>query len=105
MSKIFCVQCNQEHEDHTWKLIDKGWICRKYFNPSRPAEFVPERTKQERKEYFKSTIQPRRDGVASKEFMEAYPKQADKTFNDYEKKNAKYTLKDLPGWEHRHKSK
>lgn len=66
---------------------------------------IPEQARK----YFKSMIQPFRQGKFSKEFVEAYP---DKTkemvkngmVTQAEVNNAKYLFKDLAGWKDRKKS-
>lgn len=64
-------------------------------------EFVSEGIKEERKRFFNSTLQPWRDGIASKEYAERYPKKAKAIFKN---ETPKYVYKDLPNWEHRHKT-
>lgn len=59
---------------------------------------------EEQQKYFKSTLQPWRDGVASQEFIDAYPDKADMYFTPEEKRKAKNVWKDLKGWHNREKS-
>ncbi|KKL64301.1 hypothetical protein LCGC14_2166400 [marine sediment metagenome] len=57
----------------------------------------PEYNKEDRKANLPDTIQSRRDGEPSKEFIETYPEQAKKTFTNEEMKKAKnqfFSLKD-----------
>jgi hypothetical protein len=65
------------------------------------VEFVSQETKNQRQEFAKSLIQPWRGGHPSREFMEAYPKQASKMFSKKEQRTAKNVWKDtLPSnWE------
>ena len=82
-----CEDCQEENE-----------------NPARGPEFVPDRIKEDRKEYYKSTIQAYRGRTLSKEYLEAY---GEKGINptDAEKKNAKYVWRDTPNWHNRDKAK
>jgi hypothetical protein len=96
--KTYCVGCQKEHHDFNWKLNNEGWRCRKYFKPSNP-EFVPDRIKDERKKYLKSTFQPYRDGTLSKEYVEANPDKAKKQFTPQQISKAKNTWSDLPNYQ------
>ena len=96
MANYFCHGCNKQHDDFNWKIkyeevkeeLESGFrstfkpinLCRKWHKPSPAVEFVSEGTKEDRKKFFKSLVQPTRDGEASKEFIEAYPKQAKSMF-------------------------
>lgn len=73
--------------------------------PDHQIEFTSESIKEGRKEYFKSTIQPWRQHVASREFIEEYPEEAKKTFTEKEIRKAKYVWSDLPGAKNRKNSK
>jgi len=65
---------------------------------------APDSTKEDRKKYFKSTLQPWRDGVPSKEYVEAYPDIAKETLGEDNIKKAKNVWYDLPNWKNRHKT-
>jgi hypothetical protein len=105
MSISFCVFCQKKHDDFAWKTIDYeengvkkwGWFCRKAFKPSPDPERIPERIKDDRKAFAKSMLQPFREGEPSREFIEAYPDQARKTFTPKEIANAKNVWKDVIG--------
>ena len=47
-----------------------------FTKPSYPIEFTSQNIKDERKKYFKSTLQKYRGGQLSKEFIDAYPERA-----------------------------
>jgi hypothetical protein len=49
----------------------------------------PDSIVQQRKKYGKELLQPRRGDTVSKEFCDAYPKQARKMFKPEEIRNAK----------------
>jgi len=51
----------------------------------------------ERAKYAKHTLQPRRGGDPSLEYIQAYPEQAKKEFTPQEIKGAKPVWSDLPG--------
>ena len=100
----YCEGHKKEHEDKSWKFKDGGWYCTKYHTPSRLSEFMPSYVKDDRKEYFNSTLQPFRDGKVSKEYLDAHGTQGiDVT--DKEARNAKDEWKDLKGYNTRDKSK
>ena len=95
----YCIYCKTDHDDFSWRHTDytdqdgtkkTGWFCRKAFSKSTSKEWIPERIKNERKEYAKSMLQPFREGVASKEFIEAYPERAKTTFTPQDMVKAKY---------------
>lgn len=106
--KCFCVFHQRLHDDTNWKYVPLetengvkyGYICSKFFKPSQ-VEFVPERIKTGRKQYFNSLLQSRRDGILSKEYIEAYGAQE---FKPEEVKKARYCWRDLAGWNTRDKS-
>ena len=82
--KIKCVGCGRFHADWSWiyknyevetkdGIITKsGWFCRKWFKLGPSYEFVPERIKNDRKKYAKDILQPWRQGVLSKEYLDVY---------------------------------
>jgi hypothetical protein len=114
--KRFCSTCNKEHTAMEWyPLFTYGvkkptsWNCPRYLDPnyvckrgpkSKP-EFIPESMREDRKENAKSMIQPWREGEVSAEFIQAYPKQANKMFTQEERMKAKEVWKgELPSyWE------
>ena len=69
------------------------------------VEMVPEYIKSDRKENFNSIVQPWRSGEPSREFIEAHPEAARKTYTPQEMKRAKYCWRDLSGWSGRSRSK
>ena len=71
---------------------------------NRPVEFTTESIKEQRREYKKDILQPFRDGVLSKEYLEEYGRTGINV-TDEEVKNAKYTYKDTTGWWTRNKTK
>lgn len=73
--------------------------------PHLPVEITTEEIREGRKEYFTSTVQPWRGHTASREFIEAYPDDAKKTFTPKEIKKAQYVWSNLPGWKNRYQSK
>lgn len=107
--KSICFGCKKTHESYQWKTYYDGnsliTICSLWYKPSGAPEIVPQRIKNEREQFFKSTVQPWRQGEPSKEFMELYPQRASKLFTPKEQIKAKYTWKGEPGWNHRQKTK
>jgi len=110
--KAFCIGCQKEHEGFNWKFKDyvdekgkreSGWFCRRYFKPTE-YEWVPERIKEERKEYFNSIVQPYRHGELSREYIEANGTRGIKATPE-EVRKSRYVWKDLPNWRNRQKSK
>ena len=113
MAKTFCLYCNEEHEYYEWKnkkwlmpdgTTKDGWVCGKWTRVKGKTEWVDETTKEQRKEYFNSTLQPYREGQLSKEYLEAHGTKGIKPTQS-QIKNAKHTWKDLDGWSTREKSK
>lgn len=100
----FCSGCNKKHEDFNWKHTSyelehgrkDGWFCREWFKPTT-TDHTPERIKQQRITNAGDIVQPRREGKASKEFIDRYPNQAKKMFSNKEIKGAKRVWKDLKG--------
>lgn len=116
MSIKYCVKCQKEHEHFDWtfrcwmkdSVEMEGWGCNQKFK-SYP-EFVPDRIKEERVEYLKSTIQPYRGNEFSKEYKELYPDRAKSmlkegviTQKQYDK--PKNVWKDLKGYNNLERSK
>jgi len=56
-----------------------------------------EAMKDDGKKYWSETLQPRRQGYASKEFIETYPEEAKKIFTPKEMINSKNVWYDQPG--------
>ena len=71
----------------------EGWICGEHFVDTGNPEFIPDRIKEDRKKYAKDMLQPWRQGEPSKEFIEAFPSQAKKTFTATQIKKAKNVWK------------
>jgi len=70
----------------------------------RPRDTRPQSMKDEGAKYFNSTVQPRREGIASQEYIEAYPEQAETEFTAKERLTARHVWKDVKGWKNRDKS-
>ena len=70
----------------------------------RGPEFTSDSIRGQRREYRKDIIQPYRDGVLSKEYIEEYGTQGIEPSKEAIK-HARYTYKDTPGWWQRNKSK
>lgn len=80
---LHCKSCNQKDKRSPLK---------------RGKEYIPDYIKEDRKANLPDTIQSRRDGEPSKEFIETYPEQAKKTFTNEEMKKAKRVWTDLPSY-------
>ena len=74
----YCVAHQRDHEHFNWKFTDyetdlgqtkQGWFCGEFFKPTS-KEWVPQRVKDDRKKYFKDTLQPWRNNEPSREFIE-----------------------------------
>jgi len=85
MSVSYCIKHKKKHDSPKWRYTT-GWFCVDKVNR---YEWIPDSVKDSRKVNAKDIIQPWREGQASKEFIEAYPQQADKFFSKEEKKGAK----------------
>lgn len=93
-----CVLCHRLHEAENWKYSEYetvdgtryGWFCEKWYKASHP-EWIPERIKEDRKKFAKSTLQPYRNGVASQEFIDTY---GSKNINPSDAKKAQNVWKD-----------
>ncbi len=88
--KSYCGGCSKIHEDTNWKLQEGkfGWFCSLWFKPTQ-KEWVPQRVKDERKQFASDIVQPWRSGEPSLEFISAHPKQAKKLFTPKEIKKAR----------------
>lgn len=102
----FCHLCQATKDHNNWKayfdIIDGKHqlihICGEHYNPI-PYEFTTAEIKEDRKKYFKDIIQPYRGNELSREFVDAYPKQAQKMIKDPERlKKARDVWKDQPGY-------
>ena len=71
MATDYCIYCKTKHTAFAWKNLGEGWFCDEYFNPVN-SEFIPQRMKDDRQKYQKSTLQPFRDGTLSSEFVQTY---------------------------------
>ena len=100
---MYCKGCKKEHSDKSWLYKDGGWYCSKYHIPTS-TEFIPERVREDRVEYFNSTIQPFRGGELSKEYIDVYGTEGI-SVSKQEAKKAKNVWKDLRGHRSRKKSK
>ncbi len=76
-----CSDCTNRHKE--------------FKKPSNQIEFTSQEIKEGRKQNFKSTLQPWRDGQPSLEYARAYPEQAKKMFNKYKKSEIKEVWKDV----------
>lgn len=102
-----CPNCNTRK---AVKTKDFGYtfckVCRRKekLNPKSGVEFTTDNIKNQRREYKKDIIQPFRDGVLSKEYLETYGTSGIKADKD-QIKHSKYVWKDTKGWWQRNKSK
>ncbi len=71
--------------------------------PSRQVEFTTDNIRSQRRERRSSTLQPFRDNVLSKEFLEEHGT-VGLDVTDEDIKNSEYVWSDLPGIEDRDKS-
>ena len=99
---MYCKGCGKEHTDRSF-IYKNGWYCTLFHKPTS-VEFVPERIKDDRVEYFNSIVQPYREGELSKEYVEAHGTEGiDVT--EQEVKKAKNVWTDLKGHNSRKNSK
>ena|SRR3990167_2128176 len=97
-----CPQCSEENAIIGGELgLLPGLNCQE-LNKSIPKpkqsqtyDFASPVTKQQRKEYAKSMLQPYVNGVLSKEFIEAWGTSKLEGVGKEEIKKAKYTYKDM----------
>lgn len=75
-----------------------------HFKPLPYPEITTDSIREQRREYNKDIIQPYRDGVLSKEFLEEYGTNGIQV-TEKEIKDAKYVWQDSKGWWDRDKSK
>lgn len=103
-----CPVCQREPATKTIYGIGlcSGCQTRRSLNslPDSQIEFTTENIRDQRREYYASTIQPYRSGELSKEYLEKY---GVKGINPTaaEANNAKYVWKDTKGWDNRDKTK
>ena len=93
---MLCLKCNfnpaTSHPLYGWLLCE---MCRTTAKKLvLPTEFVPESVKQSRKEYAKDIIQSSRDGVLSRERLDAYGTKGLKV-TPQQIKDAKYVWNDI----------
>jgi ribosome-binding protein aMBF1 (putative translation factor) len=81
--------------DDKGKLIERCHNCGGFKEAGGYPEFVPSRVKDERKKYKKDILQPFRSGEPSREFIEAYPERAKKTFTKKQLRNARDVWTDI----------
>ena len=72
------------------------FICGDHFKPAS-HEFIPKRIKDERRRFFKDTLQPYRGGELSKEYCDAYPHKAKDMASKKEIEQSKDVWKGEPG--------
>ena len=41
--KMFCNFCVEEHDDTRWRGSLDGWVCGKWFTPTKPANAIKNR--------------------------------------------------------------
>lgn len=99
---MYCKGCKKNHSDSSW-IFKNGWYCTKFHKPTN-YEMIPDRVKDDRVEYFNSTIQPFRGDSVSKEYIEAHGTEGINVTKE-EVKKAKNVWSDLRGWKTRKKSK
>jgi hypothetical protein len=93
-----CIICGKEKAEFSENF---GYLpckscqeeARKIPKPKRQVEFTSEQIKEARKVYKKDIIQPYRDGVLSKEYLEQYGTKGIKP-SEEDIKNAKYVWND-----------
>jgi hypothetical protein len=44
MTEIYCVLCERKHSDSTWRYTHGGWICSKWFTPSKKINTMESRS-------------------------------------------------------------
>jgi hypothetical protein len=101
-----CPTCQKRRANYSkeYGYIACNYCLRLKNIPKRQAEITTDKIRNQRREYKKDIIQPYRDGVISKEYIETYGTAGIKA-TDKEIRNAQYTMKDTAGWWNRDKSK
>ncbi len=100
-----CPSCN-ERESPIHPQYGVVWCeeCKKkYKRIGKSIEIVDESTKEDRKKYFKSLLQPYRRGQLSREYIEAHGTKGINPTPE-EVRKSKHVWKDLKGWRTRNKS-
>ena len=112
---ILCPHCKKEEANciqiGTYYSVVQGDKCKEIMRKKYKEvklgglpEFTTEKIKNQRKEYWKSMVQPEREGILSKEFVELHPEKC-KNIPSERLKKAEYVFRDFAGWETRHQSK
>lgn len=99
-----CAGCGKKHNDKSWKFVSGKWYCTKHHRPNKMSEFMPEKVKDDRREYFNSIVQPWRGDDLSKEYIEAHGTEGINVTKE-EMSKAKDVWKDASGWNTRKHSK
>ncbi len=97
---MLCPVCSQNEaiRDKTLGILPCLVCKERQSNINKPysnVEFTTEEVREGRRKYFKSTIQPWREGVPSKEYQDAYPERANKMFKKYKKSEIKNVWSDI----------
>lgn len=90
----------QKRIDDDWWNISRCTICgdiEKTMNSTNPLWLVPDYIKEGAAEHWGDTLQPRRQGEPSREFIQKYPDQAKQLFTPQEMKKAKNVWYDERG--------
>lgn len=97
-----------KHKDKEYIILDEDDLLA--LLPDDYIEDLGMSVSEQSQKYFKSMIQPFRNGKFSKEFAEAYPDKTkdmilNGTVTQGEVDSSVYLFKDLAGWKNRNKSK
>lgn len=100
MTKLLCPHCQKNeaviHPQYGVTWCDDCNRKKEVWHKIPWPEFVPDSTKEDRKKYFKSALQPFRSGELSREYVETYGTKGIKVSQDQIRK-AKNVWYDLPG--------
>lgn len=111
-----CDFCGRSYRSAEAKFYNtpkgKKWLCKCedcLGYRIKTGEFIPDRIKEERTQFFNSIVQPFRSGELSKEFVDAHPgviedMKAEGNITDKDVAGAKNVWKDLEGWSNRDRS-
>ena len=106
--RIKCLRCGKNYaiknEHYGWLPCKSCQLEEENIRPKQSVEFTTDFIKDSRREYAKDILQPWRDGVLSKEFVEEYGTTG-VVATESQVKNARYTNKGQKGWWQRGKSK
>lgn len=93
MSKWIIVE--DDHFHTKWECPDckETYQSKKHHGPIDRARFA-----EQRRAFRNDIVQPTRDGEPSKEFIDTYPKVAEKMFSKDQIKKAKPVWKGVDGW-------